>query len=42
MFIRDYVIYRIVADSLEMFWDKIVLGSRLYNIRGYSNEIYVL
>jgi hypothetical protein len=30
-----YVIYRIVAVILEMFWDKIVLGSRLYNTRGY-------
>ena len=30
MFILDYVIYRIVAVMLEMFWDKIVLGSRLY------------
>jgi hypothetical protein len=28
MFILDYVIYRIVAVMLEMFWDKIVLGSR--------------
>jgi membrane protein implicated in regulation of membrane protease activity len=26
MFILDYVIYRIVAVILEMFWDKIVLG----------------
>ena len=34
MFILDYVIYRIVAVMLEMFWDKIVLGSRLYNTRG--------
>jgi hypothetical protein len=24
----------IVAVILEMFWDKIVLGSRLYNTRG--------
>jgi hypothetical protein len=36
MFILDYVIYRIVAVILEMFWDKIVLGSRLYNTRGYT------
>jgi hypothetical protein len=35
MFILDYVIYRIVAVILEMFRDKIVLGSRLYNTRGY-------
>jgi hypothetical protein len=35
MFILDYVIYRIVAVILEMFCDKIVLGSRLYNTRGY-------
>jgi hypothetical protein len=31
----DYVIYRIVAVILEMFWVKIVLVSRLYNPRGY-------
>jgi hypothetical protein len=30
MFILDYVIYRIVAVILEMFWDKIVLRCRLY------------
>ena len=35
MFILDYVIYRIVAVILKMFWDQIVLGSRLYNTRGY-------
>jgi hypothetical protein len=31
MFILDYVIYTIVAVILEMFRDKIVLGTRLYN-----------
>ena len=31
MFILDYVIYTIVAIILEMFRDKIVLGTRLYN-----------
>jgi hypothetical protein len=42
MFILDYVIYRIVAVILEMFWDKTVLVklvSRLVftvNTRGYS------
>jgi len=36
MFILDYVIDRIVAVILEMFGDKIVLGSRLYNTRGYN------
>ena len=35
----DYVIHRIVGVILEMFWDTIVLGSRLYNIRGYLNMI---
>jgi hypothetical protein len=35
MFILDYVTYRIVAVILKMFWDQIVLGSRLYNTRGY-------
>jgi hypothetical protein len=35
MFILDYVIHRIVAVILKMFWDQIVLGSRLYNTRGY-------
>ena len=35
MLILDYVIYRIVAVILEMFWDKTVLGSWLYNTRGY-------
>ena len=39
MFILDYVIYRIVAVILEMFWDKIVLGSRLYNTRGYLKMV---
>ena len=38
MFILDYIIYRIVAAISEMFWDKIVLGSRLYNTRGYVYE----
>ena len=38
MFILDYVIHRIVAVILEMFWDKIVLGSRLYNTRGYRES----
>ena len=45
MFILDYVIYRIVAVILEMFWDKIVLGSRLYNTQGYyhkSNKFKVI
>ena len=41
MFILDYVIYRIVAVILEMFWDKIVLGSRLYNTRGYDFMVYL-
>jgi hypothetical protein len=40
MFILDYVIYRIVAVILEMFWDKTVLVSRLYNTRGYINSIF--
>ena len=39
MFILDYVIYGIVGVILEMFWDTIVLGSRLYNTRGYLNMI---
>ena len=41
MFILDYVIYRIVAVILEMFWDKIVLGSRLYNTRGYVQRSWI-
>jgi hypothetical protein len=40
MLILDYVIYRIVAVILKMFWNKIVLGSRLYNTRGYIWEKY--
>jgi hypothetical protein len=39
MFMLDYVIYRIVGIILEMFWNKIVLGSPLYNTRGYLNMI---
>ena len=39
MFILDYAIYRIVGVILEMFWDKQILGSRLYNTRGYLNMI---
>jgi hypothetical protein len=39
MFFLDYVIYWIVGVILEIFWDKIVLGSRLYNTQGYLNVI---